>query len=266
MNKLVVTVQDIKDIDLYREMGADELVLAVSGHSLTGLPVYDLKEAKNVSILINKHYFPEDNILDIDVDSIENIYFSDFAILYRAKELGIVDRCIYKPDTLMTNPNDINWWLDRGIKAVSVSPLLTRDELLEIGDKCHDLEVTIHGHLVMSTSRRKLLSAHDETIDTSTNYYIQEEKRDGLMPIFENKLGTIVYTDFIQESLDEKELLTHPNITRYLIDTVYMERQEILDTIKIYRDLLDGKDVDINGYKDKYQNLAKGYYDAKTIK
>jgi hypothetical protein len=88
------------------------------------------------------------------------------------------------------------------------------------------------------------------------------------MPIYENAYGTMIYTDYIQESFAYMPSFLQAGIERFEIDTNGLARQAVQDAIVIYRSILDGTENDGRAYLEKYQSLplSTGYYGQKTIK
>ena len=172
MKKIAFAVTN-EDIDFHQtllEHGADEVVYALNGCAFSGLCGFDLDQVQNLdhcSVLCTR-LFPQDQLeqlkrlLDaITETEIRHVYFSDPAVVELADE-QLKPRLLYRPETLATNALDARWWMEQGIGGVSVSPVLTINEVEDILKKCPDCEVTIHGHLLLSASRRLLLSLYAE--------------------------------------------------------------------------------------------------------
>ena len=183
----------------------------------------------------------------------------------------MVDHLIYKPDTLTVSANDLAFWKERGIYTSSLSPLITEEETDKILDEVENVEVTIHGHILMSASKRQLLSSYFEDshqpVQQEKVFYLKEMKREDLMPIYEDDLGTYIYSDFVLNSFEE---ITSFHTDRFFIDGIFLSTDELSDAVEAYRNILDGKDTQIEkeNYQAKHANLkfSSGYYKEKTIK
>lgn len=282
--KLITTVNNLELVQALKDNGADEVVIALKDHSFTSLPACRVEDIKNYlpcSVVMNRLYSQQDlHLIDEAFDVLKDldvlhIYYADPAMLYHAKKHGLMDRMIYRPETLVTNSKDAVWWKNRGIHGVSISPLLTMEEVIEIGNCNCNPEVTVHGHMIMSVSRRKLLEAYmlhneyDVKVDERHDLRIQELKRDGMMPIYENKYGTIIYTDFVQESFGAIDSFKETKVSRILVNTVFMNDEESIETVKAYRAILDGENA--MGIEESYRKrfsemeMSSGYYGQKTI-
>lgn len=119
---------------------------------------------------------------------ISSIFFADPSIYMLAKKIdqengiepgsesdqagktSMTSKLIYDPEMLMTSINDANWWLDRGIRGISISPILTLQETKEIAEATKKAVVTVHGRTLMSRSFRKLLSSYKEVSEEDPDF------------------------------------------------------------------------------------------------
>lgn len=279
--KLIVSASTLTMAQKLKQKGADECVFALEGFSVTPLAKHtfdELKEPDSFGVLVNRSFYEEDLeslsslMQELSDTNVSSVYFSDPAVLQLAGTMK--NHLVYRPETLAVSPQDITWWLSNGIASVSVSPLLTKEELFSIIRQCPACEVCIHGHTMMSMSRRRLLSAYrqygtsDFTAEENTHLTLKEEKRDYHMPVYEDAYGTMIHTDYVQESFSIFHELLEAGMTRCYVDTVYLSEEEALQAVLIYRGLLDGKEMknEIQAYADTYgDHLSEGYYGQKTI-
>lgn len=285
MKKIAVTLEYTENMDDLLRAGADEVIFALKHFSMTGLNSFDLNElpdGEQVSYLLNRMFFPSEIdsvrcvLRELSHRSFSSLYFADPCVAELAEEEGLKDRLIYRPETLTTGSKDVVWWGKTGLRAVSISPLLTESEVLKIATAPAEKELTIHGHLVMSVSRRPLLTAYEKTYGLSESLsnrkdlILKEEKRDGAMPVYEGTFGTIVYSDFVQCSFGSLNRFADAGYNRFMIDGVYRPAEELSDTVKAYRAILDGADAAWTEaeYCRRWANvpLSTGYYGQKTIK
>lgn len=278
--KLMISAPSAAIGEKLLEAGADETVFALRGFSQTALSAVSLEEIKGFSsfgLMINRSFYEEDlEQLEKLMRLLENlpvssIYFCDPAVLFLAGDLK--DHLVYKPETLVVSPQDALWWKSQGIGSVSISPLITEEELLEIIRKCPGCEAAVHGHTMMSMSRRRLLSAYreygnDAFDPESRQLSLREEKRSQHMPVYEDEHGTMIYTDYVQESFDIFAKLLSAGLERAFIDPVFLSEEESLEAVRIYRGMLEGKTMEdeIRSYRNRYgEHLSEGYYGQKTI-
>ena len=251
--------------------GCDEVILAYDGLSLAAV-----RKAQQIlhgtGWMLNAVFFEDEKgqvqkVLAQLQAGTGSIYFSDPALCAWADEYGMTDRLVYRPDTLAVSALDLLWWMKQGIRSVCVSPLLTLEEILAIGDACPDCEVTVHGHLPMSFSRRPLLSSFGAQ-KGRFDYTLQEETRQEHYPAYEDERGTLIYTDYVQCSFTEILQMREHGIHCFFIDGSFLGEEELMDAVRGYRTVLDGADprkVE-EEYRKKYRSvLSSGYYREKTI-
>lgn len=286
--KLLVTLENKDLFNKYIENGVNEIIVALKEHTFSSLNEFDLdtiqlvtKEAHEndilVTVLMNRLYAQQDvnealKVLDKVIVISDYVMFADPALLKHAKEKGYENKLVYRPETLMTCSEDAKIWKSFGLHSVVIPSLLTKQEVVEIAHDVKDTTVIIHGHTLMSVSKRKLISAYQHVTNQDFDIHdkslsLKEKTRDTLMPVYENAYSTLIYTDFIQESFEEMKEFMPAGVEYFEIDTVYMNEEMILDTIKVYRDILDGKQMD-ESYLLKYKdlNMTDGYYGQKTVK
>lgn len=158
-----------------------------------------LPEAEKILAAISeldKEYVEATAETDSTVDSadgkstgiISSIFFADPSIYMLAKKIdqengiepgsesdqsgktSMTSKLIYDPEMLMTSINDANWWLDRGIRGISISPILTLQETKGIAEATKKAVVTVHGRTLMSRSFRKLLSSYKEVSEEDPDF------------------------------------------------------------------------------------------------
>ena len=268
---IAVLANDPGNAAALMEAGCDEAVLAYEGLSSTAAGKTAEIHA-DASYLLNAVFFEDEldhvrSVLEQLQEGSGSLYFSDPALCAIADEYGMTDRLIYRPDTLAVSSPDVLWWMNQGIRSVSVSPLLTLEEILSIADACSRCEATVHGHLPMSFSRRPLLSsfgAEKKRLDLT----LQEETRQEHYPAFEDERGTLIYTDYVQCSFAEILQMREHGIHRFFIDGSFLSKEELMDAVRGYRTVLDGADPRkvYEEYRRKHASvLSSGYYGEKTI-
>lgn len=292
MKKLTVTLEDRSYLQKYRELGVDEVILACKDHTFSALHEFEKEEILEITeqthacnmqviVLMNRLYDENDAfdaqmlMKELLASGIDMIMFQDPSFLKKAKEEHLEAHLIYRPETLMTSVNDASFWMRQGLQSVMIPSLLTKDEIIEIASTAEHTTVLIHGHTLMSVSKRKLLSSYQKVSGKQFDVHsgkltLQEKQRDGLMPIYENAYACMIYSDFIQETFQEMDAFMKAGVERFEIDTAFMKEDMILDAIGIYHDILLQKDVhkQIQTYLIKYKDLdlSDGYYGEKTIK
>lgn len=266
-----------------REAGADEIVYGLeheTAGALEAYPLTQLTQLEGWSLLLDRLYPQKEQpalsqlLQRLAALDLRSLYFSDPAIFSLAPR-ALRSRLIYKPDTLLTSGADAAFWLRLGLRSVSVSPLLTKDEIMHILKTVPGVEILVHGRLLLSRSRRRLLSryAADQGLSSSLpqdrSLQIQEETRDYAFPIYEGPLGTTIYSDFVQESFAEVSGFVEAGAGRLLVDGTLCPPQETLAAVRLLHRLLKGEaqEKEISGFFRQYADISfsKGFYGQKTI-
>lgn len=285
MKILTVICNSSEEVKKVLENGSDEVILPVEGGCFTSMPCFSIQQIEEIAknnpkrtVVLMNRLFPEGEkekakeMLSQLVKVVDAVMFADIGFMKLAQEKNFVGKMIYRPETLMTSVNDISFWSSLGLQSVQISPLLTEEEILTIASKVPHTGLQIHGRMLMSVSKRKLLSAYQQltncqNLHEEKDLYLQEMKRDGKMPIYENEYGTYIYSDFIQESFSYMPKLMEAGIERFEIDGNGLEMNALLDAVKLYRDCLDGKEIHPETYFETYHlPFSTGYYGQKTVK
>ncbi|MBR2676086.1 MAG: U32 family peptidase [Solobacterium sp.] len=212
----------------------------------------------------------KDAVLLADRAGAEVIYFSDPALLRFADE-ALRRKCIYCPETLVTNSRDAAFWLNQGIGGVSVSPLLTREETAEIIHNVPHAEITIHGHMLLSVSRRRLLSAWRDHYgiefepEGNRNLVLRETTRQEDMPVYENDVSTMIFSDYIFESFDVIRDLQEAETA--FVSGSFLSSEALIEAVRIYNSIIHGNDetAAVRAYRENNAGCCGGYYEQKTI-
>jgi len=286
MNRFAITLENIEDISFYGKNNADELIIFLKGYCFSGMKQLDASDLSEViaqakaygmavSVSMNRLFFPDEmedalHTMEEAVYAGANVQFGDPALLRYALKKGFGEKLIYQPETLVTNRYDAQNWLDTGIRSVVISPLLTAEEIQDISMHVSHARLQIHGYSMMSMSGRKLVQAFTKEtgIPAGKDLYLQEEKRDGKMPVFEDLHGTYVYTDYALHSFGHMAYLK--DVKTLEIHTLNMDKEEAVFAMQQYREILKGMDGQkaLKQYQNKYPEtvLSAGYYDEKTIR
>ncbi|MGM9940372.1 MAG: peptidase U32 family protein [Bulleidia sp.] len=271
IDEVIVTMKD-SAFSAMREMSEEEIMACIEEAHAYGM---------KVSLLANRLFDQDeiddmaDRIIGLLEKGLDSVIFADPGLLMKTSQAGYGNHMIYQPDTLVTSSFDASFWMEQGIQSTVLSSLITKDEIALISAQVHGLSLIIHGRLLMSVSKRKLLKSFRQDTglayesEYNRNLYLVEEKRDGRMPVYEDDHACMIFSDFVQESFDEIPLFT--DIARYVIDASWLEKDEALQAADIYHELILGKDMrkQIDAYRStwgKEKELSDGYYGLKTIR
>ncbi len=195
---------------------------------------------------------------------VDEIYVADEGWMQLAREKDMIDRLIYQPETLIVNGFDAQFYIDQGLKAVSLAHELTLEEIVESAAVCSGLEVLIQGRYSWMNSRRKLLTNYfaETGLQQPTDevYLLKEQKREAYLPVMENEAGTVVFSAEPVCSYDEIRTLADAGIRRFRIDTLFEDKDYGCQQLRIYRNLLEGRNV-----PDEQKKGSDHLYSMKTL-
>lgn len=254
-------------------------VFALKNCSLSGLDEIEadaIDTALPYGVLMNRIFREGELPLIGDTLSIlkqrlpECIYFADPAV-FAACDDTLRSRLVYRPETLMTNREDLKFWRAAGIQRVTVSPLLTAEELYLEAEADAGAEFVIHGHLLMSVSARRLITSWAEQygIDIPENMplFLREETRSEHYPVKETGFGTMIFTDYVLESFDYIRALSAHGAESFYLDGSFLKTKDLTDALCLYRKLLSGEcgTDSAEDYRASHPECREGYYGQETI-
>lgn len=227
-------------------------------------------------VSINKNIFNEDlndlreKLQELDKLNIKGILYYDLSILKIHEELNLkVDLC-YHQTHMVTNYNICNYYFNHGVKYGYLSTEITTSEIEEINDNTNmKLMAYFIGHIVISHSKRKLISNYYLHIEKTNNKdlnIIKEKNKDTKYYCLENKLGTTILTYNILNGtkafLELKDKLEYA-----VLDSNLIEEEVFLEIVKLYKSSLNNKINDLDLIK-KIEELIgdySGFFFKKTI-
>ncbi len=162
-------------------------------------------------------------------------------ILY---SMGIENRGIYDPKTLVTNSYDMNLYLSCGMKACGLSNEITLDDTKTlISKKEGKVWLKVFGYHQMFYSRRKLISLYykykgiNEDILRGESY-LKEETRDDLYHIDENRHGTVIYRSYVLSYLRDLDKIIGADYM--YLDSSFISEEDFRIVLKVYKKTIDG--------------------------
>lgn len=294
MSYLITTPYTINDLKPLKEAGADGVVIGTPFFSARPAAVFSFEELEALRkktqtlnllmfVLVNRMFTEEelDRLTDylkiLKELQVDGIYFCDEGVLQIAKSLQMADRLIYQPDTLLTNSCDVNFYLDEGLKLVTLAKEITLEEMCAIAKQTDGsrIEVIVHGRENMMHSKRRLLSSYMEHIHAKEpvfgkrTLYLREETRDDHFPILEDELGTHVFTGFTLAAFAEIKRLADAGIAYFRIDGIFHDLAYLCEAVRLYRAVLngeaDGAEV-FAGYEKRYadDHVTTGFLYQRT--
>lgn len=241
----VASIYDNTQIEKLNNLVTHVLIPVPSFQSSTGVDVIEainLCESINIKPILKLdsmiHEYMLDDFKEVILkykDSNVLFYITDLGAAKILIDLGLVNRTIFNPHTLITNHLDAKIYSDFGFDAVSMSLEITVNDVIKTLDKTNvDLFYLVFGHQLMFHSKRMLVSLYEEKENLNikrNNMYLIEEKRNDKYPLLETNLGTYIYRSY-QLSLIKhiKEL----NLKYAYFESRFINFDTYVEVLRIY--------------------------------
>lgn len=286
--KLIVTVHDQKMIEDLAKF-ADGFIIgneAFGTRLARSFSISEINQALNQMKSLGKLAFLNLNqmytdahilllkafLVKIDTQYLTGVIVADLGVIDLLKTLGLEQKAIYNPETLLTNSFDFNYLKSDHIYGAYVAKEITLSDIKEIGSKkAYHLFMVGHGHLNMFYSKRKLLHNYNDYINADVDYQdnydlriVEEKRSDSPYPVLEDKAGTHVFRSKVFSTL--KFLNELSDIVDYLvIDTIFKDDVYALSVLKLYKhqSVLEDEIADIQKHYDELWD--DGFLNVKTV-
>lgn len=224
--KFVVITNNIHELSLYSEKGADTFILGLENYCIN-YPSVSLDEIRELSskyqlfISVNKNIFNgelddlKNKLIELSKLPILGVLFYDLGVLNLVKDNNINLDLVWHQTHMVTNYNTCNYYYDKGVNYGFLANEITLDEILEIKKNTKmKLMVEVFGYPIMSHSRRSLLTNYfkaivkekeDKTykLTDRENSYLLKETKDGASILFGKLInGTKSLFDLIENEIN----------------------------------------------------------------
>lgn len=277
----ITTIHSIDSLENLKNAGADAIVIGVEKYSIRSSVCVQENELSlwkdkcnrlGLKLYINLLRM----IMDEDLSkirqlllmfkelNIDGIYYADEGIFFEAKKIGIEDKLIYQPETLVTSSNDVNFYLDLGIQSISLAHELSLEEILSIAKVNNNVEILIHGYFSILYSRRPLVTNYlsaiqKENANPYKRYDLIEQTRNERMPILEDEAGTHIFSEYPIQSLNQIKDMIDAKISRFRIDSIFFDDEWTCEILNLYQLALYGTLIEDDESSDRwyYQETIK---------
>lgn len=223
----------------------DTFILPIDDLSVnyeTTFGIGDIKKINDIKksfIVINKNIHNselsklKEVLLEIEKLDVLGIIFYDIALVNLKNKLNLKTPLVWHQEHLTTNYKTVNYWKNKGIEYAYLSSELTKRELDEIAKNTSvKTLVNVFGYIPMFTSRRNLVNNYLETFNLKENKSKKIIKKEGKSYIInDDKNGTVVYSDYVLNALDEDFSL----FDYIVFNSNYIDEEVVLDTIEKYK-------------------------------
>lgn len=184
-----------------------------------------------------------EHVLEVLRDTADGIYVSDEGFLYGAKKMGLLDKCIYQPDTLIANHMEIRFYLDLGLQAVSLAHELSFREIESLmqaltPEERAKVELLAHGYHSILYSRRPLLENYFAQVNRTYpggRLDLIEETRKERMPVLQDEAGTHIFSAQPVDSSAWMERLEKSGLERFRFGGFGLSDEELLQVLEAYQ-------------------------------
>ncbi len=199
-NKILLNIDNIKDIKKYKKIGITNFLFALKEFSI-GDNLFELDELKNlnVNVFLDLNLIMDtekmDNFKKIipELDFVKGIFFEDVGIYYLLKDKNIP--LIWNQSHFVINSKSINYWL-KLVKSANLSNELTLNEIKEILNKVNSkIVMQVFGLNKAMYTTREILSffSKHKNIKKIDEGILKVHNQDISYKVKESKEGTILY-------------------------------------------------------------------------
>ncbi len=263
---LIATIQNLENLAVFKKSGGDGVLVALEPFSIRNESVIEKEQliewkdqcrALDLRLFVNMMRMIHEEDLDalahflrylkeIDIDG---IYYADEGVYELAREIGIEDRLIYQPETLVTSWADVQFYKQLGIQSICLAHELSLEEIEEIAQKEQDIEILIDGYFSILYSRRHLIKNYMHHLEKKTDqkrFDLIENTREERLPVLEEESGTFVFSARPIQSYNQIQDLQKAGVHRFRIDSIFSTDAETIEKVQIYKKLLDGERIEAN--------------------
>ena len=203
----------------------------------------------------------EDTLKEINLEKVNFVFYSDLGVYETLVKLGFSNKAVYDAYTYLTNREDVLLY-SKFNKYVVVANQISVDEMSELVSNAN-IPVMIHsfGRSIIFYSKRELLTNYfryrkSNNNPKEDNYFLKEEFREDLYPIYEDEHGTYVY-EYGYYYLFE-ELAEFDNVEYAIIHSTLLTPKKYKKVINAYlnNDLDSLKKLDLPLYKGIMENKS----------
>lgn len=267
----IVALDAFEAPDEWIRAGADAFVVGLEGYSSRIRANASLDALRNLismvheqgaQLFVNMQAMVEEThvetsrqaFFDVLESGADGIYAADdaylqFAIKYDQacpdRKASALSRLIIQPETLINSFEDVQFFENLGVQAVSLSHELTAAEIIACAQGNPDVEILISGRYSWMESRRPLIENYLREIEQSDRfasnriYTLVEQSRQNAMPAWQDHLGTHVLSDTSMEAGCEIAGFYQAGIRRFRIDALLDGNRKAMQRLKAYRAFLD---------------------------
>lgn len=265
--ELVVTAGSIEEIKVLIQAGANAVCIGNAKYGMRlprSFTLEELEQAINEAHKLSaKVYVVMNNVLHNDIlDELpdylkllqqfgaDGIVFGDPAIIIASKIAGFSLPMHWNPEMTATNYASANYWAAKGATRVVVARELNMEQVLEMKLQVKiEVQVQVHGMTNIFHSKRKMVSnyrAHQGQDEPNQHFdlnqglfLVEEERKDGKFPIFEDINGTHIMSADDICMLENLHELMDGGIDSFKIEGLQKSLAYNVAVVRAYRQAID---------------------------
>ncbi|MCR5113934.1 MAG: U32 family peptidase [Acholeplasmatales bacterium] len=279
--KLVTSVYTMDEIE-YLKDSIDYALVAVP-HMAVNYKDIDIDKAiallkslnKGIILNINRIMHPS------DLSSVEAImtkykdldlmfYVSDLGAVAIARKLGIVNKVIYNPETMITNYLDLNEYYSLGVNACGLSSEITLKDVKLMNEKDNaKIFYQVFGRRLMFYSRRHLVSLYETKNEDKYprgDLYLREATRKDFLPIIENDECTTIYRSYSISLLDKLDELSF--IEYAYLESLYQDMDKFKKVNECFYNVIvknESKEEAIKVFNSLEIETEEGFFNKDSV-
>jgi putative protease len=265
--ELVITAGSIEEIQILIQAGADAVLIGNSKYGMRLPGSFSLAELEHAILeahkLAAKVYVVMNNVLHNDIleelpaylkllqqFGADGVVFGDPALLIASRIAGVSIPMHWNPEMTATNYASANYWAGKGATRVVVARELNMEQVLEMKFQAKlEVQVQVHGMTNIFHSKRKMVSnyrAHqgqdepNQAFDLHQGLFlVEEERKDGKFPIFEDLNGTHIMSAEDICMLENLHELMEGEIDSFKIEGLQKPIAYNAAAVRAYRQAID---------------------------
>ncbi len=197
---------------------------------------------------------------------------ADLGIAQFFKEQNLLSKCVYNPETLITNWQEVQTISELGFFGVFLAKEITIANICEISQKNPEFNLFFQGHgrFSMFHSKRHLLSIynkkfkHNLDFENRADLFLKEKNRTDKLNVLEDKFGTYLFRGKTTQMFSYIEKL-EKCLKYFAIDPLFFSDEYAIDALSLYQKN-NISDTDVEEFKAKYKDLQDtGFAETKTV-
>jgi putative protease len=275
-HELVVTAGTVEEVQALIEAGADAVCIgnARYGMRLPGSFALEVlgqaiqvahDQAAKVYVVMN-NVFQNDMLAELPAYlqqiaklGADAVVFGDPALIIAARIAEVSIPLHWNPEMTATNYASANYWAAKGATRIVVARELNMEQIIEMKHHVNiEVQVQVHGMTNIFHSKRNMVSnyrahqgqaAPNQRFDLDKGLFlIEEERKDGKFPIFEDTNGTHIMSAEDICMLENLHELMEGQIDSFKIESLQKSIAYNVAVVRAYRRAIDAYAIHPEAY------------------